>query len=176
MFLVVRQARQTDVTAAVREILHQQDPSVALFDVETMPARIMDSVKLRRFVAWLLNSFAVVGIILAALGLYGTLAYLVQLRRREIAIRMAVGATPRDVARLVTRYSLSLVLAGLAPGALLCALAARMTQSFLFHVTPFDPPTVTLTALGLLVLVAIATWPPVAQAAGTNALNMLREE
>lgn len=176
MFLVVRQAGQTDVTAAVREILHQQDPSVALFDVETMPARILDSVKLRRFVAWMLNSFALAGMILAALGLYGTLAYLVQLRRREIAIRMALGATPPDVARLVTRYSLSLVLSGVIPGVLLCALAARVTESFLFRVAAFDLATIMLTALGLLVVVAIATWFPVAQAAGVNTLTTLHDE
>lgn len=176
MFLVVRQAGRTDVTKAVRDILHTQDPSVALFDIETMPERIMDSVKLRRFVAWLLNSFAVVGLILAALGLYGTLAYLVQLRRREIAIRMALGATPSIVARLVTRYSLSLLLAGLIPGVLLCIFAARMTQSFLFHLAPYDPSILMPTGLGLLALVAIATWSPVAQAARVNTLTMLHEE
>ncbi|HEV2198080.1 MAG TPA: ABC transporter permease [Candidatus Acidoferrum sp.] len=176
MFLVVRQAGQTDVTSAVREILHQQDPSVALFDVESLPARILDSVKLRRFVAWLLNSFALVGLTLAALGLYGTLAYLVQLRRREIAIRMALGATPPDVARLVAQYSLSLALAGLIPGVLLCAFAERLTQSFLFHVTPFDLSILMPTALGLLVLVAIATWSPVAQAAAVNTLTTLHDE
>lgn len=176
MFLVVRQAGQADVTSAVREILHQQDPSVALFDVETLPARILDSVKLRRFVAWLLNSFAVVGLTLAALGLYGTLAYLVQLRRREIAIRMALGATPPDVARLVARYSLSLVLAGLIPGVLLCVVAARMTQTFLFRVAPYDFSILMPTALGLLALVAIATWSPVAQAAGVNTLTTLHDE
>ena len=176
MFVVVRQSGQTDVTAAVREILHQQDPSVALFDVEAMPSRILDSVKLRRFVAWLLNNFALTGMILAALGLYGTLAYLVQLRRREIAIRMALGATPPDVARLVTRYSMSLVLAGLIPGALLCALAARMTQSFLFRVAPLDLWTMASTAAGLLVLVAIATWSPVARARSVDTVTTLHDE
>ena len=176
MFLVVKQAAQTDVTSGVREILHDMDPSVALFDVETMPARIMDSVKLRRFVAWLLNMFAVVGLALAALGLYGTLAYLVQLRRREIAIRMAFGATPGDVAGLIARYSFSLTLAGLVPGAVLCFVAARATQRFLFGVTPYDPWTIAYTVAGLLLLGAIATWPPIAQAAGVNALSTLREE
>lgn len=176
MFLVVRQAGQTDVTSAVREILHQQDPSVALFDVEALPARIQDSVKLRRFVAWLLNSFALVGLTLAALGLYGTLAYLVQSRRREIAIRMALGATRPDVARLVARYSLSLVLAGLIPSVLLCVFAARITHSFLFQVAPYDLSILMPTALGLLALVAIATWSPVAQAAGVNTLTALHDE
>ena len=176
MFLVVRQAGRTDVTKAVRDILHQQDPSVALFDIETMPQRITDSVKLRRFVAWLLNGFALVGLILGALGLYGTLAYLVQLRRREIAIRMALGATPADVARLVARFSSSLALSGLIPGVFLCVIAARAIRSFLFGVAPLDLWTISSTALGLFLLVAIATWFPVSQAAGLDALSALHEE
>jgi MacB-like periplasmic core domain len=176
LFLVVRKAGQTDVTSAVRDILHQQDPAVALFDVETMPERILDSVKLRRFIAWLLNSFAFVGIVLAALGLYGALAYLVQLRRREIAIRMAFGATSGDVARLVARYSLSLAVAGLVPGGVLSVLAARATRSFLFGIAPLDLWTIACTCAGVVALVAVATWAPVAQASGVNALAMLREE
>lgn len=176
MFLVVRQAGQTDVTAAVRQTLHEQDSSVALFDVENLPERIMDSVKLRRFVAWLLNSFALFGMILAALGLYGTLAYLVQLRKRDIAIRMALGATARDIARLIGNYSVSLTLAGLIPGVIFCALAIHATRSFLFGIGSLDPWTVVFTSAGLLVLVAIATWLPVHRAAGVNALSMLRGE
>jgi predicted permease len=176
MFLVVREAGQTDVTSAVREILRQQEPSVALFDVETLPARIADSVKLRRFVAWLLNSFALVGMGLAALGLYGTLAYLVQLRRREIAIRMAFGATPGDIANLVGRYSLALALAGLIPGAILCVAAALATRSFLFGIGVLDPWTIVGTAAGLFAVGVIATWAPVAQAARVSTLVTLREE
>lgn len=176
MFLVIRQSGKTDVTAAVREILRRQDPTVALFDVQTMPARILDSVKLRRFAAWLLNSFAMVGLILAALGLYGTLSYLVQLRRREIAVRLTLGATPPDVALLVTRSSLSLVFAGLVPGILLGALAARFTQSFLFNVAPLDLWTIASTAAGLLLFAAMASWSPVAQAARVDTRAMLHDE
>lgn len=176
MFVVVRQAGETDVTSAVREILHRQDATVALFDIETLPARIRDSVKLRRFVAWLLDSFALVGMALAALGLYGTLAYLVHLRRREIAIRMAFGATPSDIANLVARHSLSLALAGLIPGLILSVAAARAIRSFLFGIGVLDPWTIAWTAAGLLALGVIATWSPMAQAARVSTLAMLREE
>ena len=117
-----------------------------------------------------------IGMVLAALGLYGTVAYLVQLRRREIAIRMALGAVPSDVARLITRYSLTLVLAGLIPGVLLSALAARLTQRFIFRVAPLDFWTIACTVAGLLLLVVIATWSPVAQAATVNTLTMLHDE
>lgn len=176
LFLVVREAGQTDITSSVREILHQQDASVALFDVETMPARIADSVKLRRFVAWLLNSFGFVGMALAALGLYGTLAYFVQLRRREIAIRMAFGASARDVAALIARYSLSLALAGLVPGLLLAFAAGFATRSFLFGIGSLDPWTVSFTAAGLLVIGIVASYSPIVQAARVSTLAILREE
>ncbi|HKN62675.1 MAG TPA: ABC transporter permease [Candidatus Acidoferrales bacterium] len=176
MFLVVRQAGETNVTSAVRDILRQQDAAVALFDIETMPDRIMDSVKLRRFVAWLLDSLALVGLALAALGLYGTLAYLVQLRRREIAIRMAFGATARDIASLVARYSLSLALAGLVSGAILSIVAALATRSFLFGIGALDPWTIACTSAGLFAIGVIATWSPVVQAARVSALTTLRDE
>jgi ABC-type antimicrobial peptide transport system permease subunit len=141
-----------------------------------MPRRILDSVKLRRFAAWLLNSVALVGMVLASLGLYATLAYLVQLRRREIAIRMTFGATAGDIARLVARQSLSLSIAGLGPGAILSFVAARATRSFHFGVAPLDPWTIAGTVGGLVLLVAVATWSPLAQASGMNPLHMLREE
>ncbi|HEV2206184.1 MAG TPA: ABC transporter permease, partial [Candidatus Acidoferrales bacterium] len=164
MFLVIRESGRTDVTSAVREILHQQDPAVALFDVQTMPARIADSLKVRRFVAWLLNGFALAGVILAALGLYGALAYAVQLRRREMAIRMAFGAAPADVAGLVWRHSLAVTLAGIVPGIVLCGLAAQLTRSLVFQVAPLDLATLAYTAAGLAIIVTVATWMPVSQA------------
>jgi putative ABC transport system permease protein len=176
MFLAVREAGRTDVTSAVREQLHRQDPDVALFDIETLPDRIRDSVKLRSFTAWLLNSFAFVGMALAALGLYGSLAYLVELRRREIAIRMALGATAADIAALVLRSSASLAVGGLLPGVLLCALALRATRSFLFGVAPLDPWALVSTGAGLFLLVVVATWSPLAKAAGLQALSMLQDE
>jgi predicted permease len=176
MFLAVREAGRTDVTSAVRDLVRQQDSAVALFDMAAMQDRIIDSVKLRRFVAWLLNSFALVGMILAALGLYGTLAYLVQLRRREIAIRMAFGATAADVAALVGGYSFSLALAGLLPGMVLCALALRASSSLLFGIAPLDLWTLAATAGGLLLVVIIATGPPLLKAAAVDALAALRDE
>ncbi|MGC1657769.1 MAG: FtsX-like permease family protein, partial [Candidatus Acidiferrales bacterium] len=132
--------------------------------------------KLRRFVAWLLNSFALVGLLLAALGLYGTLAYTVQLRRREIAIRMALGASPRDTRVLILRHCASIAAAGLVPGALISVAAARATRSFLFGISPLDPWTVALTAAGFFALALAATWIPAMQATRVDALLALREE
>lgn len=176
MFIVARTKGNADITSSVRDTLRSMDSTVALFDVEMMPARILDSVKLRRFVAWLLDSFAFVGLLLAALGLYGTLAHLVELRRREIAIRIALGASTRNVRTLIARYSLSLALTGLVPGILLSVLAIRATRSFLFGISPLDPVNIAATVLPVLALALAASWIPVSRAARVNALTALHEE
>ena len=176
MFLVARTKGNVDITSSVRDTLRNMDSTVALFDVETMASRILDSVKLRRFVAWLLDSFAFVAVLLAALGLYGTLAYLVELRRREIAIRMALGASAGSVRSLVARHSLSIALNGLMPGVLLSLIAIRATRSLLFGISILDAWTVAATALAVFALAFAASWIPVVRAARVNALAALREE
>ncbi len=175
-YLVVREAPGQDVTAAIRDALRAMDPSVALFDVETMAGRVSHAVRLRRFVAWLLDSFALVGLLLAALGLYVTLAQLVELRRREIAIRIAVGASRGHVRGLFARHGLSIAAVGLLPGLLLAITAGRVTRSFLFGISAFDGQTVAATLLGFFVLAFLASWIPTARAARTNPLLALRDE
>jgi putative ABC transport system permease protein len=175
-YLVVRQAGEQDVTAIVREQLRAMNPNVALFDVETMAERVSHSVRLRRFVAWLLNGFALAGLLLAALGLYGTLAHAVELRRREIAIRLAVGALPGSVRRLFALHGLRVACAGLAPGLVLALLAGRAARSLLFGIGPFDAFAVAGTMLGFVALALAASWIPAARAARANAIAALRDE
>ena len=176
MFMVARTTGDVAITPGVRDALRRMDSTVALFDVQTMQQRILDSVKLRRFVAWLLNGFAFTGLLLAALGLYGTLAYLVELRRREIAIRMALGASANSVRSLIARHSLFIALGGLIPGALFSFLAIRVTRSFLFDISPFDGWTVAATFLGFFALAFVASWIPVMRATRVDALLALRDE
>ncbi|MGC1107587.1 MAG: ABC transporter permease, partial [Candidatus Acidiferrales bacterium] len=176
MFIVARTKGDADITSSVRDTLRSMDSTVALYDVETMPARILDSVKLRRFIAWLLDSFALAGVLLAALGLYGTLAHLVELRRREIAIRMSLGASAGSIRSLIARHSLSIAFSGLIPGVILSFFAIRATRSFLFGISPLDMGTVAATALGFFTLAFAASWIPVLRAARINALAALREE
>jgi putative ABC transport system permease protein len=175
-YLVVREAPGHDVTAMAREQLRAMDANVALFDVDTLEARVARSVRVRRFIAWLLNSFAIVGLLLAALGLYGTLAHAVELRQREIAIRLAVGALPRSVRGLFARHGLLIASAGLLPGILLAVAAGRITKSFLFGIGFFDAWTVIITLLGLAALAVLASWIPAARAAHADPLVALRDE
>ncbi len=116
MYLVVRMKNDEDITSAVRNEVSRLDRNVALFDVATMSERIAKSVRLRRFIAFLLNGFAVVGLVLAAFGLYGSLAHLVELRRREIGIRIALGAAWRDVVRMIAVQGAFVMAAGLVIG------------------------------------------------------------
>jgi putative ABC transport system permease protein len=176
MFLVAQTKRDTGITPGVRDALRSMDNTVALFDIETMSARVQDSVKLRRFVAWLLNSFALVGLLLAGLGLYGTLAHTVQLRRRELAIRMALGATPGNTRALILHHCASIAVAGLVPGALISIAAARATRSFLYGISPLDPWTIAIALVGFFALALIASWIPAMQATRVDALLALREE
>lgn len=176
MFIIARTRGGADMTPTVREILHRMDPTVALFDVETMSARIADSVKLRRFVSWLLSGFAFTGLFLAAFGLYGTLAYLIELRRREIAIRMVLGASPQNVRSMVARHSLYIALGGLIPGAIFSFAALRATRTFFFGIAPLDPWTLAVTLLGFFAVALFASWIPVVRATRIKALLALREE
>ena len=176
IFIVARTSGNADITSSVRDILRNMDSSVALFDVESMSARVQDSIKLRRFVAWMLNGFALVGLLLAALGLYGTLAYTVQLRRREIAIRMALGASPRKTRALILRHCASIAVAGFVPGALVCVVAGRATRSFLYGISPLDPWTIAIALAGFFAFVLAAAWLPAMKATRVDALLALHEE
>ena len=175
-YLIVREAPGQDVTATVRQQLREMDPDVALFDVETMADRVSRSVRLRRFVAGLLNIFAAMGLLIAAVGLYGTLAHAVQLRRREIAIRLALGAHSASIRGRIALRGVLVASAGLLPGMVLGIGAGRMTRSFLFGTGPLDTRTVAITLLGFVLLTVLASWIPTARAARIDALAALRDE
>lgn len=175
-YLVVREARGQDVTAAVRQQLRAMAPNVALFDVSRLQDRVSHSLRVRRFVALVLGAFAGLGVLLAAFGLYGTLAYAVELRRREIAIRLAVGASSGSIRRLFAGRGLRIACAGLAPGLLAAIAVASMGESFLFGVSPLDAWTMVATLAGFGLLALVATWAPAARAARSDILPVLRAE
>jgi ABC-type antimicrobial peptide transport system permease subunit len=123
-----------------------------------------DSVRLDRFAMLLVTLFAVGGLITAAAGIYALLAYTVVQRRREIALRMALGASPRRVARSIVLESLMLAVAGGAIGLVAAAIGTRYARAMLFGVAPQDPVTIAATVFVLLVVVIAASWLPARRA------------
>lgn len=118
--------------------------------------------------------FAVAGLLTAATGVYALLAYTVGQRRREIAVRMAIGASSSSVARLIVMESLLLALAGCALGALGVAAVSGLARSILFGIAPQDPVTLVATAAVLLAAVLAASWLPARRAARINPVSVMR--
>jgi len=152
------------------------DPTVAIEHVKTLDQIRTDSLASRIFIERLLVGFAVVGTLLTVVGVYGVLALSVATRRKEMAIRTAIGAGQRDIRKLVVGEGFRLVVAGIAAGVALALIAARVFQSFLFDVAPTDPLTIVIAALLFSGITLVACWAPSRRAATVDALEALRCE
>ena len=141
------------------------DPDQPVHSVTTMEQLLGDAVKLDRFAMLLITLFALGGLMTAAGGVYALLAYTVMQRRREIALRMALGASPRLVARSIVVESLVLAVAGGTIGLVGAAASSRFARTMLFGVAPQDPITLVSTVAVLLVVVVAASWLPARRAA-----------
>ncbi len=139
-----------------------------------MHGRLRDLAEGPRFDALLLLSFAVAGLLLAAIGLYGTVAYLVAQRTHEIGIRMSVGATPGRVARMILGHSAKWTLAGAALGIVGSLAATRLLSSLLFRVSARDPLTLSIAVGCLIFTTLLATANPARKAAGVDPVTALR--
>jgi ABC-type antimicrobial peptide transport system permease subunit len=140
------------------------DPDQPVHSVTTMQQLLGDSVQLDRFAMLLITLFAVGGLLTAAGGVYALLAYSVVQRRREIALRMALGASPRRVARSIVTESLALAAAGGTIGLVAAAASSRFARTMLFGVAPQDPVTLVTAVTVLLVVVIAASWLPARRA------------
>ncbi len=177
MTLVVRSPQPTPAIAAeIRRALGEVAPGQAVFDVAAMPAVVARSLSDRRLVMGLLASFGGVAPLLAAAGLYGLLAYLVSQGRREIGIRMALGAARGTVLRLVLGDGLRLLTSGLALGLLLAVAASRWLGSLLYGVSPLDVPSLAAVAVVLAAVGLAALWLPARRALRVDPASVLRDE
>jgi putative ABC transport system permease protein len=175
--LVVRTAGDPRaVTAAVQRELRAIDPTVAVENVQTMEQIRGDSLASRTFAMQLLVGFSIVGSVLTLVGIYGVLSLSVAARRREIAIRTAVGARQSDIRKLIFGEGFRLIAGGLVAGVAAAILLSRVLRSFLFGVEPADP--LTLIGVGLLfaVVALLACWAPTHRAAKVDPLEALRYE
>jgi predicted permease len=175
-FLVRTQSNPAAATSAVRAIVSQLDRSLPVFDVETMPARIDDSIYTDRLLAALATVFGTLALVLTAVGLYGVIAYVVSRRTAEIGIRMALGATQGNVVGLVLKEVGILAILGVAGGMVLSFSATKAVQSQLFGVEGLDPLILASTILTLAFVSLIAGARPALRAARIQPLRVLRHE
>lgn len=163
-------------TRAMEAVVHQIDPTLPTFDVASMRERMDQSMARLTFTMIILSVAAAVTLILGVVGLYGVIAYIVTLRRRELGVRIALGAQPATVAAMVTRQGLGLSTAGVAVGLALVVIVARFLRSFLFEVAPTDPVTLGGATIVLVFFALAASWIPARRAARVNPIEAMRGE
>jgi ABC-type antimicrobial peptide transport system permease subunit len=160
----------------LRKLVLSIDPELPTDDIKVLRTRIDDSLVARRSPAMLAGIFAGVALLLAAIGTYGVLAYSVNQRRREIGVRMALGALPSQILQQFLSLGTKLLIAGVALGVLGAWATGRAMKSLLFDVAAFDPVIVATTAGILIVIVLLATLLPSRRASRVDPIQALRDE
>jgi predicted permease len=166
-----------DVLAApARAVLRALDPAVPVYDVATLETLVAKASAQRVFVMRLLAGFAGMAVLLAAIGLYGVVSYGVSQRTREVGVRVALGAQPGDILRLVMSRGFSLIGAGIAVGLVAALITTRFLDALVFGVSPIDGPTFGAAAAFLLVVALAAHWVPLRRALRIDPAIALRQE
>ena len=176
MIVMRTELPQASVAATLRSVVHELDPDQPIAKVWTVSELIGETVATRRFSTLLLVGFALGALLLSAIGLYGTIAYSVGQRTREIGVRMAMGARSGQVQASVLRSGLLIAAAGVALGAFGALAAGRLLESFVFDVSPRDPVTLVGVAVLMLAVAALASWLPAWRAARIDPMVALRHE
>lgn len=160
----------------IREIVSRLDPAQPLHEFKTMDERVEETWATHRLLTFLLTIFAGLALLLAAVGLYGVLAYSAFRRLREIAVRLALGARPAHIRGLVMGHGLRLFGVGIVVGALAVVACAGVIRSFLFGVSPLDAETYLAVGFILSVVTILAAWLPARRACRVNPIVALRAE
>ena len=175
MTIVVRTAGDPlRLADAVRRVIWSVNPDQTITDVTTLDAVLGRSVARPRLLAWLLGVFGSIGLTLGALGIFGVLAFAVAQRRREIGVRVALGASPHAVLRLILRQGMLLAVMGTMIGVAAAAILTRWMASVLFGIEPSDPWTFVQVGAVLLAAAALASWLPARRALAIDPMTALR--
>jgi predicted permease len=163
-------------TPAVRDALRAVDPDIPLLQPQALTARIAQTIADRQLALVLLATFAGLALVIASLGVYSVMAHLVAFRTSEIGIRMALGASPRTVMRMVLGQGRRLTLAGIVLGAGAAFLVARLMRQMLYEVNPGDPLIYVSVAVTLLLVAELAAWLPARRATRIDPVVALRAQ
>jgi putative ABC transport system permease protein len=175
--LVVRAAGDPlQISRSVQSAIHRVDPDQAVTHVQTMEAVFSESVAQPRLQLVLLAVFGGIAGLLAAVGIYGVIAYSAARRTREIGIRLALGAVPNDVRRLLLREGMVLGVTGISLGLAGALALTRVLRSLLFETTPTDPATLAMVVAAVFIIVLFATLIPANRAARVDPTAALRYE
>jgi ABC-type antimicrobial peptide transport system permease subunit len=176
-FVVVRGRPGSELSLSdVKRVVSEVEPGAMVTEVAGMRQRLTKSLARPRFNAAVLGAFAVIALVLAAVGVYGVIAALVRQRTQEIGIRLALGARPTDVRRMVLKRGLLLGGIGVAAGLAISAGATRLLGAVLYGVSPMDPMTIGI-AVGVLMTVAVvASWIPARAATLVDALTAMKTD
>ena len=164
------------VAGAVRRAIWSVDPTQTITQVTTLTDGVGKSVARQRALAWLLGLFGIIGLTLGALGIYGVLAFSVAQRRKEIGVRVALGASPGEVMRMILRQGIGLAAGGVVAGVLGARLLARSMQGLLFDIQPNDITTFVQVVVVLLGAAALASWLPARRALRIDPISALRSD
>ena len=166
----------TNLEPQIRREIQAVDPDLPIFNVRTMNEVIDGSLASRRFSAELVGVFAVVALLLASVGLYGLLAYMVGQRSHEIGVRMALGAMPSTIGKMIVSRGAGLASIGVGIGLILSGLMAPLISSVLYGVRPLDPDVFIAVPAILMVVALLASYIPAWRAARVNPIVALRRE
>jgi predicted permease len=177
MFLVTRSSSDaTPLADAIAREIHAVDPTVVVYGIRSMRDRLYDSLARQRFASTMLSAFAAFALLLAAVGLYGVMSYLVSQSSRDIGVRVALGARPGDIVGMIVRQGMGLTAIGILAGLAGAAVLTRVMASLLFGVSAIDAATFAVVP-GILAAVAfIATAIPALRATKVDPMVALREE
>lgn len=177
MSFAVRTPRQLAAIApSLREAMRAVEPELPIYGESTLDALFASNISTPRVTSMLLGAFAALGLVLSAFGLYGVLSYLVGQRTREIGVRLALGAAPRDVVTLMVRHGLKLAGLGLVFGLLAAVGLTRLLTRVLYQVSPLDVASYLAVAVLLAIVGGLACWLPARRAAKVAPMVALRAE
>lgn len=161
---------------SIRDVVQGQNKQNVISDAKTMNEVIVESLAQRRFAMIVLASFAAAALLLASLGIYGVISYMVGQRTQELGIRVALGATRRDIMRLVLGHGLKMTLAGVALGLVAAFGLTRLIRTMLYGVGATDPATFAIIAILLTIVAVVACYLPARRATKVDPLTALRAE